>query len=161
MSKSIIFQEKLEDTERSRIDQVSNKQGWYAYIQAKGIQSQAKWKQRVCLKEATNLLSLYLCGVGALLRPKFNMTNQEIGINSSSHWRFATNIISQITLFVNRTYHSLIIDYAIFIFETDPFFILCRSQLCAWFCSWSISVTYAHNTTLLRAADKLFYEKVV
>jgi len=38
--------------------------------------------QQVCLKDAKNLLSLYFC---ALLRPKFNMTNPDIGINSSSH----------------------------------------------------------------------------
>ena len=46
--------------------------------------------ERLCLKVASNLLSLYYCVVGAILRLKFYMTNQDIGISSSPHRRFAT-----------------------------------------------------------------------
>ena len=35
------------------------------------------WYQKACLKDATNLVSLYFGVVGAILGPKFNMTNHD------------------------------------------------------------------------------------
>ena len=43
------------------------------------------YAKRVKEKDATTLLSLYLCVAGALLRPKFYMTHKNIGIYSSAH----------------------------------------------------------------------------
>ena len=45
----------------------------------------------ICLKDATNLLFSY--AFGALLRPEFNITNRDSGINSYPHCRLATTIL--------------------------------------------------------------------
>ena len=47
------------------------------------VRSPREEEERVCLRDAINLLSLYLYGVSALLKLKFIMTNQDSGINSS------------------------------------------------------------------------------